>query len=110
MSKVLAVPQRLEVEEISLETVDSFRYLDDVISCGGGVELAFIRDRISCAWSKWRELVSLLVSHSIPLEERVKVCCACVRPAFFYPVETGAVMERLEGLLASCDHRMLRYI
>ena len=50
-----------------MEMVDSFRYLDDVISCGGGVESA-VRDRISDAWSKWRELASLLVNHSIPIE------------------------------------------
>ena len=73
--------------EDSLEIVDSFCYLGDVISCGGGVE-SVVRDRISCAWSKWRELVSLLVNHSIPLEERVKVYCACVRPALLYVVET----------------------
>ena len=29
-----------EVREDSLEIVDSFRYLGDVILCGGGVELA----------------------------------------------------------------------
>ena len=31
--EVVAVPQRLEVGEDSLEIVDSFRYLGDVISC-----------------------------------------------------------------------------
>ena len=41
--------------EDSLETMEGFHYLGDVISCGG-VELA-VRDRISCAWSKWRELI-----------------------------------------------------
>ena len=59
------------------------RYLGDVISCGGGVESA-VRDRMSCAWSKWRELASLLVNYSILLEERVKVYCTCVRPALLY--------------------------
>ena len=34
-----------------------FQLLGHVISCGGGAESA-VRDRISCAWSKWRELVS----------------------------------------------------
>ena len=63
----MVVPWRLEVGEDSLEIVDSFRYLGDVISCGGGVESA-VRDRISGAWSKWRELANLLVNHSIPLE------------------------------------------
>ena len=60
---VVVVLQRLEVGEDSLEMVDSFRYLGDVILCGGGVELV-VRDTISCAWSKWRELESLLVNHS----------------------------------------------
>ena len=83
----MVVPWRLEVGEDSLEIVDSFRYLGDVISCGGGVELA-VRDRISCAWSKWKEMVSLLVNHNIPLAERPKVYCACVRPALLYAVET----------------------
>ena len=69
-----------------------------------------VRDKISCSWSKWRELASLLVNHSIPLEERAKVYCACVRPVLLYAVETWALTERLEGLLASCDHRMLRYM
>ena len=64
------MPRRLEVGEDRPEiAVDSFHYLGVVISCGGGVKLA-VRDRISCSWSKLRELVSLLVKHSIPLEER----------------------------------------
>ena len=62
------------------------------------------------AWSKWRELVSLQVNHSILLEKRSKVCCACLRPALMYAVGTWALTERLEGLVASCDHRMLRYM
>ena len=41
---VVVVPQRLEVEEDSLEIVDSFHYLGDKIST--------LWDRISCAWSK----------------------------------------------------------
>ena len=71
----------------SLEIVDSFHYLGDVISCGGGVESA-VRDRTSCAWSKWREMASLLVNHSIPLEERAKVYCVSMRPALLYAAET----------------------
>ena len=101
------MPQRLEVGKDSLEIVDSFRYLGDVVSFSEGVDSA-VRDRISGAWSKWRELESLLVNHSIPLEESAKVYCACMRPALLYAAETWALMERLEGLLTSCDHRVLR--
>ena len=51
VSGVLVVPQRLEMGEDSLEIVESFCYLGDVISCGGGVELT-VWDGKSCAWSK----------------------------------------------------------
>ena len=103
------MPRRLEVGEDSLEIVDNFRYLGDVISCGGGIESA-VRDRIFGAWSKWKEWASFLVNHSIPLEERAKVCFAYVNPALLYAVETWALTERLEELLPSCDHKMLRYM
>ena len=76
----VVVPWKLKVGEDSLEIMDSFCYLGDVISCGGGVESA-VRNRISCAWSK------LLVNQA-SLEERVKVYCACVRPALLYAGET----------------------
>ena len=95
----MAVPQRLEVGEDRLEIVDCFHHLGDVISCGGELESA-VRDRISCTWSKWRELVSLLVNHSIPLEEKGNVYCVCVRPALLYASLTWVVTDRLEGLLA----------
>ena len=52
----------------------------------------------------------MLVNHSISLEERAKVYCACVRLALLYAAKTWALTERLEGLLAICDHRMLRYM
>ena len=104
---VVAVPQRLEVGDNSLEMLDSLRYLGDVISCGAEVESA-VRDRISSALSKWGELANLLVNHRIPLEERAKVYCACVPPAMLQAAEMLALTEGLEGLLASCDHKMLR--
>ena len=56
------------------------------------------------------EGIGELVSHNVPLEERAKVYCACVTPVLLYAAETWALTERLEGLLASCDHRMLRYV
>ena len=52
--------------------------------------------------------MSLLVNHSIQLEERAKVYYACARAQFLYA--TWALMERLERLLSSCDHRMLKYM
>ena len=34
------------------------------------------------------ELAILIIHHSIQLEERGKVYCACVRPALLYAAET----------------------
>ena len=65
---VVAVPQKLEMGEDSLEIVDSIYYSGDMIS---------VRDRIFCTWSNWRELASLLVNHSIPLE-LLRMCEACI--------------------------------
>ena len=31
-------------------------------------------------------------------------------PALLYAAETWALTEKLEGLVASCDHRMLRFM
>ena len=54
--------------------------------------------------------VYLLVNQGIPLEEIVKAYCVCARPVLLYAAKTWALTERVEGLVASCDHRMLRYI
>ena len=71
------------------------------MTCEGGVESA-IRDWISSAWNKWRELASLLVNQSIPQRERAKVYCACVRPVLLYAEETWALTEKLEGVIREC--------
>ena len=57
------------------------------------------------------EIVELArwVNHSIPLKGKVKVYCACVRHALLYAAEPWVLIERLKGLLASCNHRVLRY-
>ena len=89
--------------------VDSFCYLGDTMSCVGGAEVA-VRARIASAWRKWRELVSLLVSQNIPLVNRARVYCACVRPALLYAAETWVLTGKLEGILVRCDYRMLRYM
>ena len=70
---VVTVPQRLEVGEDSLEIMNSFHYVGDVVSCREGVKSA-LRDRISCTWSKLKELASLLVNHSNPTKEKATVC------------------------------------
>ena len=85
--------------------VKQFCYLRDVLECGGGSERA-IRARVGAAWGKWNEIASLLVNKSIPLHHHGKVYEACIRSVMLYGGETA----RLEGILLSCDRRMLRYM
>ena len=85
---IVAVSQRLEVGEDSTEINSGQLSLSWWYNfMWRGVETA-VRDRISCAWSKWRELANLLENHSIPHEERAKVHCACLRPTLLFAAET----------------------
>ena len=85
-----------------------FCYLGDVLECGRGSEKA-IRARVGTAWGKWKEIASLLVNRSVPLHHCGKVYEACIRSVMLYGGETWALTARLEGILLSCDRRMLRY-
>ena len=101
------VEERVEVEGGELEIVDNFCYLGEMMACEGGVREA-VRVRIAAAWTKWREISSLLVNKGIPLKNRAVVYCACVRPVFLYGSETWATTKEIERKLRSSDHRMLR--
>ena len=69
-----------------------------------------IRARVGAALGKWKEIASLLVNGGIPLHHRGKVHEACIRSVMLYGKETWALTARLEGILLSCDRRMLRYM
>ena len=54
-----------------------FCYLGDMLSAGGGCELAVIT-RCKCAWGKFRQLLPLLTNRHLPLLTRGKVNSSCV--------------------------------
>ena len=87
-----------------------FCYLGDVLECGGGSERA-IRARVGAAWGKWKKIASLLVNRGIPPHHCGKVYEACISSVMLYGGgdEMWALTVRLEGILLSCDRRMLRY-
>ena len=60
------------VDNESIEVVDSFCYLGDMITSGGGCSEATV---VHCrtAWKKFKELLPLLTSKSISLRNRGKV-------------------------------------
>ena len=101
--------REVEVEGGLLEVVDRFCYLGDTVGCEGGAETA-VRARVTSAWRKWRELANLLVNQGIPMSLRGRIYCACIRPVLMYASETWALTKKLEKILSTCDHRMLRYM
>ena len=92
-----------------IEEVDEFCYLGNVLDCEAGVEKA-VRARVAAAWTKWREMASLLINRSIPLKVRASVYESCVRSVMLYGAETWGMTGRMEDILKSCDRRMLRYM
>lgn len=99
----------IEVDGQRIEEVSAFCYLGDMLERSGGAERA-VRTRVAAAWSKWRELSSLLVNRHLPLVRRARVYEACIRSVLLYGAETWALTARLEQIIRSCDRRMLRYL
>ena len=93
----------------TIEEVNQFCYLGDVLDGSGGAERA-VRSRVAAAWGKWRDLSSLLCNKSVPLKYRAQVYAACIRPTMLYAAAAWALTQRDEQMLRGCDRRMLRRI
>ena len=65
--------KEVEVDDKKLEAVPEFCYLGDMLSAGGGFELAAVT-RCKCAWGKFRQLLPLLTNCNLPLLTRGRVC------------------------------------
>ena len=88
----------VEVGNEKLEVVPEFCYLGDMLSAGGGYELAAIT-RCKCVWGKFRQLLPLLTNRHLPLLTRGKVYSSCVRSVMLHAAETWAMkMDTLNRL------------
>jgi hypothetical protein len=90
----------------SLECVDEFCYLGDMLGCGGGAADA-VRMRVKCAWGKFRELSPILTVRGMSLKMKGKIYGACVQSVMVYGSETWALkvsdsqqLERTERMMA----------
>ena len=83
----------------SLECVDKFCYLGDMLGSGGGAGNA-VRTRVRCAWGKFRELAPILTLRGMSLKMKGKIYMACVQSVMVYGSETWTMkvddMQRLE--------------
>ena len=85
-------------EDATLECVNKFCYLGDMIGAGGGAEEAS-RNRVRCAWSKFRELSPILTFRGNSHRLKEKMYSPCIQKVMVYDSETWAMkvedMERL---------------
>ena len=99
----------VEVGNEKLEVVPEFCYLGDMLSAGGGCELAAII-RCKCAWGKFRQLLPLLTNRHLPLLTRGKVYSSCVRSVMLHAAETWAMKVDTLNRLRRNDRAMIRWI
>ena len=92
-----------------LEVVPQFCYLGDMLSAGGGCDLAAIT-RCKCAWGKFRQLLPLLTNRHLPLLSRGRVYAVSVRSVMLHASETWAVTATAIQRLRRNDRAMIRWI
>ena len=92
-----------------LDVVESFRYLGDEISPGGGCEVSTIA-RSRAAWGKFRELLPLLTSRAISLVKRGKMYNSYVRGALLHASECWALRKVDLQRLQRNERAMLRWL
>ena len=95
--------------ELSLEKVNRFCYLGEMLSQDGDVNAAVVA-RIRCAWKKFRELSPILTAKKVALKVKGKIYVSCVRSCMLYGSETWAVKEEQVSKLQRTEMRMIRWM
>ena len=99
--------KEVEVDDEKLEAVPEFCYLGDMLSAGGGCELAAVT-RCKCAWGKFRQLLLLLTNRNLPLLTRGRVYSTCVRSVMLHAAETWAMTAATINQMRRNDRAMIR--
>ena len=101
--------KEVKVDDEKLEAVPEFCYLGDMLSAGGGCELAAVT-RCKCAWGKFRQLLPLLTNRNMSLVTRGLVYSTCVRSVMLHAAETWAMAASTLNSLRRNDRAMIRWI
>ena len=97
---------KVKVGPDKLEVVNSFCYLGDLLSAGGGCEIA-VTTRVKTAWKKFRELLPVLTFRHLSYKTRGHVYISCMRSAMLHASETWTLTKRN---LQRNDRAMIRQI
>ena len=99
----------VQVRPDKLEVVASFCYLGDMLSAGGGCEIA-VTTRVKTAWKKFMELLLVLTSSHLSYKARGHVYSSCVQSAMLHASETWPPTKTYLQLLQRNDRAMIRQI
>ena len=99
----------VQVGGSELTFVESFCYLGDMLSAGGGCMTAAIA-RCKSAWAKFRQLLPLLTARSLAPKLKGRLYSSCVRSAMLYASETWPMSSAALQRLRRNDRYMIRWI
>ena len=99
----------VQVGPDKLEVVASFCYLGDMLSAGGGCEIA-VTTCMKTAWKKFRELLPVLTSRHLSYKTRGHVYSSCVRSAMLHASETWPLTKTNLQRLQRNDRAMIGQI
>ena len=99
----------VQVGPEKLEVVASFCYLGDMLSAGGGCEIA-VTTRVKTAWKKFRELLPVLTSCHLSYKTRGHIYSSCLRSAMLHASETWSLTKTNLQCLQRNDRAMIRQI
>ena len=99
----------VQVGPDKLEVVAFFCYLGDMLSAGGGCEMA-VTTCMETAWKKFWELLPVLTSRHLSYKTRGHVYSSCVRSAMLHASETWPLTKTNLQRLQHNDRAMIRQI
>ena len=79
--------RHMETEMVNLPTVQSFKHLGSTIYRRGGASKD-VDNRVTKAWSKWRELSGVICDKKIPTQLKFLIYQTVIRPTLLYGCET----------------------
>ena len=103
------IPNTVTLNGDSLEVVQKFCYLGDMLDAGGGAQSSSIT-RVQCAWGKFRNLLPLLTSKAVPSKVKGELYRACVQTVMLYGSETWPVKVEDTQRLHRNEMLMIRWI
>ena len=92
-----------------LKQVQKFKYLGSEMAAEEGSLMA-VKQRITAAWSKWREVTGIICDKKMPRKLKCNVYKTVIRPSLLYGSECWTVGEKEEDLINRTEMGMLRWI